>query len=98
MDTGTAPDLERVRGVLRRHLRGEHRAILFGSRAHGSARARSDWDIGIVGPRPLRGAVIQRIRDELEALPTLHSFDVVDLNTVPEGFRAAALANAVALT
>jgi hypothetical protein len=42
-------------------------------------------------------AVVERVRAALEELPTLHSFDVVDLATVPEEFRRAALRGAVEL-
>ena len=94
----TTPDLEKVTEILRRHLpSGEYRAVLFGSRATGRARGGSDWDIGILGPQPLRGATVQAIRDELDELRTLHSFDVVDLATVPDSFRVIALQQAVNL-
>jgi predicted nucleotidyltransferase len=94
----TTPELEKVAEVLRRHLpSGEYRAVLFGSRATGRARVGSDWDIGILGPQPLRGATVQAIRDELDELRTLHSFDVVDLTTVPDSFRAIALQQAINL-
>ncbi len=43
------------------------------------------------------GALVERVRDALEGLRTLHSFDVVDLATVPEGFREQALSRAVRL-
>ena len=87
----TEPQLEVVASVLRRHLPSAWRAYLFGSRARGEQRPGSDWDIGLVGPEPLAGAVIERIRADLEDLPTLHTFEVVDLLTTPAGFRDAAL-------
>ncbi len=94
----TTPDLQKVAEVLRRHLpSGAYRAVLFGSRATGRARVGSDWDIGILGPQPLPGATVQAIRDELDELRTLHSFDVVDLTTVPDSFRVIALQQAVNL-
>ncbi len=94
----TTPDLEEIAAILRRHLpSGEYGAVLFGSRATGRVRTGSDWDIGILGPQPLRGATVQAIRDELDELRTLHSFDVVDLTTVPDCFRAIALQQAVNL-
>ena len=95
----TTVSREEVHDILRRCLPSEdYRAVLFGSRARREHGRASDWDIGILGPTRLHGAVVQRIREELEALRTLHSFDVVDLTAVPESFRAAVLAEAEPLT
>src|SRR3972149_1094147 len=94
----TTPDLDLVSRILREYLPGpEYHAVLFGSRASGHFRAGSDWDIGISGPGPVRGAILQSIRDRLEELPTLHTFDIVDLSTTPGSFRAPALKDAVPL-
>ena len=51
----------------------------------------SDWDIGLYAGEPLPGALVSRVRAELEDLPTLHEFDVVDLARVPQEFRERAL-------
>lgn len=90
----TAPKIEDISQILKRHLPVQYGAVLFGSRATGRARPGSDWDIGVLGPAALGGAVIETIREELDELPTLHSFDVVDLTTVPEYFRNTALRGA----
>jgi hypothetical protein len=66
----------------------------LGEVAADAAALRSDWDIGILGPA---GAVLEAVWEELETLRTLETFDVVDLARVPDGFRRAALAEAVAL-
>jgi predicted nucleotidyltransferase len=88
----TAPDLTEVAKVLSSMLpSAEYRILLFGSRATGEARPLSDWDLGILGPHPLDGALRQRLRDVLEAWPTLHTFDLVDLAQVPESFRNQAV-------
>jgi predicted nucleotidyltransferase len=68
--------------------------FLFGSEAAGTADRRSDIDLGILGPSPVSGAVMQRIRDDLETLRTLRQFDVVDLTMVDESFKAEALKHA----
>jgi predicted nucleotidyltransferase len=95
----TTPDLRRVAAIVRRRLpSAEYHVFLFGSRAEGGGRPVSDWDIGVLGPAPVRGAVLQAIRDDLDDLPTLHRFDVVDLSTVPDEFRDAALRGALELT
>ena len=89
--------LEEVAQVVHARLPPGHRAVLFGSRATGAARLRSDWDIGIIGPAPVDGAIVERIREALENLPTLSMFDVVDLASVPDRFRERALREGVAL-
>ena len=94
----TTPDLAVVSKILKAHLPVGYAAILFGSRATDRARPASDWDIGIIGPAPLRGAVIQGIHEALEELPTLHTFEIVDLLTVPESFRENALSRGIKLT
>lgn len=91
----TAPSLEDIARALRDRLPEGYGAVLFGSRAADGARPASDWDIGLMGPAPLPGHVVESIREALEELPTLHSFDVVDLQGVPEGFRRLALKSAV---
>ena len=68
--------------------------FVFGSEASGVADRRSDIDIGILGPQPIPGAVMQHIREELETLRTLRAFDVVDFSSVDESLKAEALAHA----
>lgn len=91
----TAPSLGDIARALEPWLPHGYEAVLFGSRATGRRSSSSDWDIGVLGPAPLEGAVMERLREALEELPTLHRFDVVDLATVPDAFRAAALETAV---
>ncbi len=90
----TADDIART---LRPLLPRTHRALLFGSRATRHASIRSDWDIGVVGPTSVDGAVLERMREALEQLPTLRTFDVLDLLTAPPELRERALAEGVAL-
>lgn len=49
-------------------------AVLFGSRAKGTAHEKSDFDIAVLGARD-----IDEIREQIEEIPTLYSFDIVDL-------------------
>ena len=47
-------------------------AILFGSRAKGTAHEKSDFDIAVSGVTD-----IERLREQIDEIPTLYSFDVV---------------------
>ena len=76
-----------------RDLHG-YKIVLFGSRAAGRAGIRSDFDVGVIGEKPMPLDLFYRIEDKLEALPTLYSIDWVDLSRVAPAFRAKALAEA----
>ncbi len=71
-------------------LRG-HKVVLFGSRAQGNAKPRSDFDLGVLGDTPLPLPDFFAIEDMLDELPTLYRFDWVDLARVSERFRSKAL-------
>ena len=55
---------------------GARQAVLFGSRAKGTAQERSDFDIAVSGVQ-----AFEELQEELEDLPTLYSIDLVDLDT-----------------
>lgn len=63
---------------------------LFGSRAAGTARARSDFDIGVTGTRPLTDEVYMRVQEAMDGIETLYRIEVVDLQRVSERFRTVA--------
>ena len=72
--TGPPPAvLAQMVDVLRRHPEVQ-RAVLFGSRAKGSARPNSDIDLALYGDVP--PLVVQSIAHELDELPTPYLFDL----------------------
>ena len=74
-----------------------HRVVLFGSRAGGNPRPRSDFDLAVVGDSPLPRKDFYALADELDELPMLSSVDWVDLARCSHAFKQAALANAEVL-
>jgi len=50
-----------------------HKVFLYGSRVEGTARPRSDFDIGIWGREPLPLTSFYKLEDMMEELPTLAS-------------------------
>ena len=64
----------------------EATVYLFGSRAQGRERKNSDFDIAIEWKEKVPLCTIYRIREELEELPTLKSFDIVDLKRCSREF------------
>ena len=75
---------------MRDDLRG-YRVVLFGSRAAGSARERSDFDVGILGSTPLPLKAFYHLENLFDEIETLHQINLVDLNRVSSGFRREAL-------
>jgi predicted nucleotidyltransferase len=71
-------------------LRG-HRVVLFGSRAAGTSKDRSDFDIGVDGDAPLPLTAFYAISDKLESIRTLYRIDWVDLCRTSDIFRSEAL-------
>lgn len=68
-----------------------HRVVLFGSRARGDARERSDFDLGVIGDETIDLHDFYELEDALDALPTLYPCDWVDLCKANESLRANAL-------
>ena len=50
--------------------------VLFGSRAKGTAKTTSDFDIAVTGVKDIEG-----LREELDSIPSLYKIDLVDMDT-----------------
>ena len=91
-------NVQMIRTVLRAFFPVDNfKVFVFGSRATGTARPNSDWDIGVLGAEPVPGRVMERARTALESLRTLQSFDLVDFRRVTRTFRDIANRNAMPL-
>ncbi|MEI7537637.1 MAG: nucleotidyltransferase domain-containing protein [Comamonadaceae bacterium] len=75
-------------------LLGNRRVVLFGSRAHGTAKPRSDFDIGVCGVSAMPFEDFYTLADQIDAIATLYQIDWVDLNRTDQQFRQTALSNA----
>jgi len=86
--------LTQAAAVIRSELKDCCRIFLFGSRARGVCDEKSDIDIGILSDTRISGKQWLAIQEKLDQIPTLLKIDVVDFNTVDEGFKASALKHA----
>lgn len=97
------PDQRQILHTLRRLLRallppGQYQVFLFGSRATRTGNELSDFDIGILGKKPLPPLLRFRIENEIENLPYLYKFDLVDFARVSEDFKKTALSNIIPIS
>ena len=68
-----------------------YRVFFFGSRVNGDNFLSSDIDIGIEGPEEVPAKIKLQIEEELDNLPTLYKFEVVDFRNIPLSFKEEAL-------
>jgi len=78
--------------IIGKHLDlNEYKVFFFGSRVREENFPRADIDIGILGKKPVPAEIKFKIEEELEELPTLYKFDLVDFAEVSEDFKKEAL-------
>lgn len=90
----TQPQIENnIKKIIFKYLSPKnHQIFVYGSRAAGRARKWSDYDIGILGDRPVPDRVIMNIETELEESPDIvYNIDVVDFSTVSKDFKSIAM-------
>jgi len=68
-----------------------YKVFFFGSRVKGDNSLYSDIDIGIEGPKEIPVKVKLKIEEELDNLPTLYKFDLVDFKKLSPEFKKEAL-------
>jgi len=68
-----------------------YKVFFFGSRVTKKNVERSDVDIGIEGPNPVSLSILEKIEGDLENLPTLYKFEIVDFKKVAPNFKKVAL-------
>jgi predicted nucleotidyltransferase len=76
-----------VHGILEKYVPGRP-VFVFGSRANGRAKRRSDLDLAIGGEKPLTMRVLGQLADAFDQSDLPIEVDVVDVNEVSETFRS----------
>lgn len=81
-----------ISGIVSKYLDlSRYKIFFFGSRVKGDNFARADIDIGIEGPEKIPVERKLNIEEEIDNLPTLYKFDVVDFSKVSSSFKKQAL-------
>jgi len=88
--------LERLSAIVKARLPGVWAIYLFGSRARGDALADSDYDIALLGPKPLDPVERWKLQEEIAA--AVHAnVDLVDLRRASAVLRVQVLKDALVL-
>ena len=69
----------------------EYEVFIFGSRATQKAGKFSDYDIGIMGKKPVSFKTLALIEEAFEESDLPFRVDIVDFSLVSDGFREVAL-------
>lgn len=70
----------------------DYKIFIFGSRAKEKARKFSDYDIGIMGKRPLSFEKMALIEDALEESDLPFRVDLIDFHSVTKEFKKSVAA------
>ena len=89
---------EEIRRIVSEYLdMKDYELFFFGSRVTGDSTERSDIDVGIEGPEPVSSAVMFKIQEEVDKIPTLYKIEVVDFKKVSEEFKKVSKAKTESL-
>lgn len=87
----TNDTLVAIRTIVQKHLPDRtYKVFLFGSRATGSARRFSDFDIGVLGNTALPAGTLSDIQEELENSDIPYKVEVIDFTAVDPSFTKIA--------
>ena len=94
-NTGIAPEVKKkIIGILN-GLFGHPKIYLYGSRAKGTFRDRSDIDVAVDAGRDLDSSEIGEARSVLEATNIIYKIDVVDLSSAGPEFKEQILTGCI---
>lgn len=83
--------LNTIKAIIKKHIPDKnYQVFLFGSRAEGTNRKFSDFDIGITGKIPVDWGTLGLIEEELENSDIPYNIDVVDFMQVGNDFKRIA--------
>ncbi len=86
--------VEMIKQTVARHLQGiQYKIFIFGSQSNITELKRADIDVGIEAERPLDNLEESLIWNDLQDLPTLYDFDLIDFKTADAQFKKIALKN-----
>lgn len=73
--------------------KNKFKVFIFGSTANTTATEKSDIDIGVmsVSTTPVTNQIIYDIRESLDKLPSLKSFDIINFDKASKEFKQEAL-------
>ncbi len=84
--------LAQVKTVLSKYVK-TGKVFIFGSQANANELTLADIDVGFESIEPISFKTYLKIKAELETIPTLFKFDLVDFSKVTNQFKQTAYRN-----
>ena len=84
-----------LKQILNRHLEGNERVFIFGSRTGNKHRRFSDLDLGILADKQLSGMTMAKLETDLENSDLPFIVQVVDFSNVSQNFKQKAMRNII---
>jgi len=78
--------LDKVKQILNANV-PNYKALMFGSRVHGTARKFSDIDIALIGPEKIDWREIESLKDIFAESDLPMIVDIVDFNSIAKSFK-----------
>jgi len=85
--------LKKISDIVSSHICGYYKLFVFGSRANGTHKSRSDRDIWYLAKEKLERTKLSKIKNDIDELP--YFVDFVDFSTVPKSFQNIAISDIV---
>ena len=89
--------VSRAADAVRELLGPATRVLWYGSWVSGTAVPRSDVDLAVAADRQIPPVLMARLREQIDALPTLRKIDLVDVHQVGDALRERILSEGLVL-
>ena len=85
--------IEEIVKIVKKQAGPHVRILLYGSHAKGNALDTSDVDVAIDAGNRLPFEIMLKIKEDIDAIPTLRSIDIVDYNDIGTALKNSIIKN-----
>jgi len=80
--------LKEIKNIIYKYVsHKDYKVFVYGSRADGTARVGSDFDVGLVGKKEVPFGIISLVKEDLSNSNIPYFVDIVDFSKAKGGFK-----------